>query len=256
MATAKKKAKLHELLAVSGDRAAVSDKVIDEAIAGFHKKDVLFMGYVATLKMIDADRAENENITDIKPLTTTVPEKLAYVAGRATPYLDLLLQWNRTNQTASASIEIDGAVFDDLPATFLLSLESKLKKIRSLYAEIPTLDPGVDWEADADAGHGRWRQKTPSVNFRTEKQLKSKIIVPASKEHPAQIQTWNEDVPIGRKEMTRHSGLISSAVKAQLLANIDDLLRRVKAARQRANNAEVVPGKIGKALFDFIHKDL
>lgn len=245
--------KLHELLAVEGDLASVAEKVTDEAVNTFSKKQEHFVGQVRTLTMFDEARS-GENVTDEKPLVTTVGAKLDYVAKQVIPYFDAVLQKDVTNQSAIADLVVNGKTLaKDLPATFLLGMEARLKKLRKVYETIPTLNPGIHFVKDEAAGEGVYRQENPSTNMRTEKTIKHKVLYDATKEHPAQIERWNEDVPIGRIETAHTSGMVSPAEKSRLLGNVDTLLRAVKKARQRANTVDAATTKVASAMFDYIH---
>jgi hypothetical protein len=242
--------KLHELLAVEGDLEGESKKITAEAVDTFNKRD-RFEGHVKTTKMLDEARKGEETV-DYKAITTTVAEKLAYVRQSAVRYLDAFLQKETTNQTAKADLVVDGVVLaKDVPATALLGLESKLKSVRAMYEALPTLAPGVEWEFDA--AQGVYKVKHPEERFKTEKSLKFQIMVPATDKHPAQVEKWTADVPIGKIIEEKISGMISPVEKSALLGRIDTLIRAVKKARQRANSADVVEVTIGTALFDYIH---
>lgn len=246
--------KLHELLAVEGDLASVAEKVTDEARNTFIKKQEHFVGQVRTLTMFDEARS-GENLTEEKPLVTTVRDKLSFVEKQISPYYDAVLQKDVTNQNATADLVIAGTVIaKDVPATFLLGMETKLKKLRKVYEAIPTLNPGTKFIKDEVAGKGIYKQESPVVGMKTEKTVNHKILYEATDHHPAQIEKWNEDVPIGRIETSHTSGMLSPAEKSVLLGNVDTLLRAVKKARQRANTTKVASGySIAKIMFDFIH---
>lgn len=84
-------AQLHEVLAVDRDLEQVSSKVVGEAVVTFTKKVDHFTGHVRTLKMFDEARKNEEaGQIEIKELTTTVPEKLAYVAEHLIRYYGCL----------------------------------------------------------------------------------------------------------------------------------------------------------------------
>lgn len=246
-------AKLHEVLAVEGDLEATAKKVMEEAVNTFTKKPDHFMEQHRSLTMFDDNRAQ-ENTDEHKALVTTVGEKLGYVRRSVTKYLDTFARKEATNQTASADLVVDGETLaSDIPATMLLGLESKLKTLRGMYDAIPTLQPGVHWEIDADRGQDIYVGVDPEVRMRTEKQVQHKVLYEATKEHPAQLERWNADVPVGKITLRSWSGMLSPADKSHLLGRIDTLLRGVKKARQRANTAEVVSRPIGDVLFDYIH---
>jgi hypothetical protein len=75
----------------------------------------------------------------------------------------------------------------------------------------------------------------------------------STKEHPAQTELLNVDVPIGKISEQEWSGLISPAEKAELLGRVEVLARAVRRARSRANDVEVdTTKKLGKALLDYV----
>jgi len=142
----------------------------------------------------------------------------------------------------------------NVPATFLLGLESKLKTIRNgIYETIPTLQPGVKWERDEATGDGVYKRVHPDEKFRTKKVMKNHIVTEATKEHPAQVTVYNEDEKVARVITDTWCGMISPAQKSAVLGRIDNLIRGVKKARQNANTTEVVKITIGEELFAYIN---
>lgn len=243
--------KLHELLAVEADAKGQFKTILTESQKVFSSEH-LFKGFVRTLTMFDA-KDEALNGTERSELTTTVPERLEYTGQFITRFLDLVLQKEKTNQKAIADIIIDGkTIAKDIPVTFLLGLESKLSLLRDLFMRIPSLDNSIAWEKADDIAEGIWRQKYPEEVLRTAKQFKHQILVEPTEHHPAQIEKWEESVPVGRYTKTVICGMITSNRKAHLLANIDKLSRAVKQARQRANSTEVEKVNIGNDLLNFI----
>lgn len=244
--------KLHEILAVEGDLDATAKKVVEEATVTFVKKPDHFLEAHRTLSMFDEGRSQ-ENTEESKALVTTVADKLSYVKGHVAKYLDTFAQKEATNQTAVADLTFEGAVFNKVPATCLLGLESKLKALRSMYEAIPTLQPGIDWALDPERGNNIYKAVELETRMKTEKQIQHKILVDPTDHHPAQVEKWTADVSVGKFTDRKWSGMMSPAEKSDLLGRLDTVIRAVKKARQRANTAEVVPVTIGKALLDYIH---
>ena len=169
-------------------------------------------------------------------------------------YLDALLQKERTNQDATADIVIDGVkIADSLPATFLLGLESRLKRVRAVYESIPTLPPNIKWEKDETKGDDIYSRAHPEEQLKTEKIFKVQVLYDATKEHPAQVEKIPETKNVGVYKKEVWTGLLSPADKSVLLGKIDKLLQAVKKARQRANTTKVVKTTIGKELFAYIN---
>lgn len=248
-------AKLHEILAVESGLQTAAKKINEETIKTFGKKDEHF---VATVKSVSHFSEEDQKLdtSETKEMVTTVFDKLLYNAGPNVKALDAYLQKEATNQKAFADIVVDDhTLATGVPATVLLGLETKLAELRAVYEAIPTLAPGPTWEVDVERRKqgGVYRSVHPDTTFRTRKTVKPIIMAPATKEHPAQVQAIQEDLPVARITSMHWSGMITSAQKSDLIARLDKLLRATKRARQRANATEVEKGAIGKKLFDFIH---
>ncbi len=244
--------KLHELLSVEGDLEGNYTRILTETKTTFTKKADHFFGMHRRLTLFADDAPEG--LSDHKELTTTVNEKLAYQEDSVVRYFDAVLQKELTNQKALADIIIDGEqIAEQLPATFLLGLETKLKRVREVYEAIPTLPPGFKWVNDPTKGEDVYAIDRPEETYKTEKKFKVQVLYDATKEHPAQVEKIPETENIGKYVKNTWSGMLSSADKSRLIGNIDKLIRGVKQARQRANRQDVVTANIGRDLFKFIN---
>jgi len=250
-------AQLHEVLAVEGGLEETSKKTVKEAIDTFTKKAEHFSEHIKSLEMFDDARKNEEQAgAEYRQMTTTVGQKLAYVANHVTRHLDAMADKDVTNLDARANLIIDGeTILAAAPATLLLGLENRLKALRPMYLAIPTLTPGRDWVPDTDKGVGVWRDANPSTRMRTEKQVQSRIVAPATVEHPAKVETWGGYTMIGKFTDQEWSGALSPAQKSAMLGRLDKLIREVKKARQKANMAKVQNVKIGEAIFGYLHTD-
>jgi len=251
--------KLHEILAVDKELEDTARKIVTEAMVTFSKKSDLFLGHLKRLEMFSEDRKSEESAAaEQKTLTTTVGEKLDYVAESLIRHLDVVVQKEQTNQEASDDVVLrDGRVIlRNLPATFLLSLENKLAWLRKMYETIPTLQPGIAWEQDPQERSGVFKARTEDVRIKGEKTVQSKILVPSTDRHPAQIEKWFEDKPIGQFVTTRWSGMVSPASKSAYLDRIDELIQAVKKARMRANAQEVEKREVGGVIMTYINGDM
>lgn len=251
-------AKLHEILAVESGLQTAAKKINEETIKTFGKKDEHFVESVRTVTHF-AEEDQKLDTSESKAMVTTVFDKLLYTTGPNVRALDAYLQKEATNQKAFADIVVDDKIIaTSVPATVLLGLETKLAELRTVYEAIPTLAPGPTWVEDRTrrAHGGIYGSEHADVTFRTRKTVKPIILSPATKEHPAQVNAIQEDMPVAKITTHHWSGMLTSAQKSDLLGRIDKLLRAVKRARQRANATEVVAGKIGGVLFAFIHEGI
>jgi len=246
--------KLHELLAVEADLDSVQKNIAMEAINSFTKKTHLFFGYQKELKHFIEGLPEAPK--DTQALETTVNDKLAYVNDHIIRYFDAVYQKELTNQTAKSDIVIgDKVLAKDVPATFLLGLENKLKSLRLLYNAIPTLPSGVSWIKDVAYPDDVFLQSPSEEKYKTAKTFKHKVLYEATEHHPAQIERWEETENVGMYITHKWTGMLPVAQKSIYLSRLDKLLRAVKQARQRANTASVTNSKIAKDLFDYIMQE-
>jgi hypothetical protein len=246
--------KLHEILAVEGDRRNAAEKILDETIVSFKKKAHLFRGRHKWLEMLsEARQGEARGATETVEVVETVPKKLHYTVGALAKYWDALLVKEATNQTAVADLLINGEVFAAaLPATWLLGMESRLKKLRAVLEAIPTHEPGIKWEPDPDKGPDIFRSSEAKVSKREEKELESRVLYEATKEHPAQVEKWTVNRVTGTYFEQLWTSTVSPARKSALLERCDRVIRETKKARMRANQADLVQKKVAKNLINYI----
>lgn len=244
-------AKLHELLAVEADLFKTQTAMLADAQNTFAKKPDHFQGQVRSVNYLKEDR-QNENTVDEKKLVTTVDERLDYALNHVGRYWDAVLQKEATNQEAVADLQFRGkTIATAVPATFLLGMEDRLKKLREVVAAIPTLNPSLDWTEDTSEGKGVFAAKAPT-QMKTEKKLEFITVAQATDKHPAQVKEWTADVNVARIETEHTSGMWTPARKAQVLTNLDELSQEVKRARQRANLVEVKKVNAAAAMIEAI----
>jgi hypothetical protein len=246
--------KLHEVLAVEGDLAGVAKKVVDEATVTFSKRADHFLESATKLEYFSAEDAHLNN-TESKAMVTTVFDKLKYIVDPVSKFYDAYYVKGATNQIAQSDVTLNGKVlFSNVPVSVLLGMETKLKELRKMYESIPTLAPGVFWEKDPTKNPGIYRNREDETRLVTKKNIRPIVMAPATDKHPAQIEKVSEDMPVATKKVSNWSGMLSPSDKSKLLQRIDDLIRAVKAARQKGNSTDAVDASgFGKGIFDFIH---
>jgi hypothetical protein len=248
--------KLHEILAVEGDLRGTADTVIKEAIVTFDKRPNHFIQTdIATSHFADEDKKLDTE--EHSAMETTVGEKLEYVGEMVTRYYDAYMTKEASNQSATATVMVDGKAFlEDVPVVVLLGMETKLGELRAMYGQIPTLRPGPVWERDTTDKQGVYRAKHPEKRFITRKTKKGVVMYPHSDKHPAQVQVLDEDISIAERITTTRSGMLSVLDKSLLLDRIDTLIQAFKKARQRANDTDLVERQMGKTVFAYLHDPL
>jgi hypothetical protein len=167
-------------------------------------------------------------------------------AGNQLARADLVVP---TGETTTTGEPITRVVLRDVPATFLLYLARELDDVYTYVKKMPTLDPSVNWTYDeAVAAY----VAAPVTTHRTKKVLKNHVLYEATDRHPAQVQTFTDDVVDGFWTLIRRSGALPLERKAQLLQRIDMLRLAVKEARERANTVEVEDVDVARPIFDYL----
>jgi len=245
--------KLCEVIAVEGELEAANKKILEETKSTFKNKASHFVGFLKRYEPFDDEEKAREAAEEAKSIDTTVNAKLDYMFDHFVRYLDAVAQKEATNQIAKDDVIINGVkILENVPATVLLGLETKLRLLKDVLNDIPTNQPGVEWQLDPSMGSNVYKRVRDEESFRTRKEPKSTVLYEATKEHPAQIEKWNENVNIGKYITTHWSGMLTPAQKSELLGRLDTLSRAVKQARQRANTANVVDIHVGEKIVKFI----
>lgn len=183
----------------------------------------------------------------------TIEDINAQVVRTLTRLFDVTATKDFTNAVASADVVVDGdTLISNVPVPYLLFLEKQLTDLRTYVEALPTLDPADVWVTDDQPGV--WRT-APVQTTRTRKVPKNHELAPATKEHPAQVQVFTEDVVIGDWTTIKRSGNLSEAAREGLVERVDKLQTAVKFAREQANSTDVVDHPVGDALLGYLFRN-
>lgn len=180
-----------------------------------------------------------------------VDERLTRVAEELASLFDVVATKEKGNMSATADVKIgDKVIVPDASVPLLLFLEKQLVHFRTIVSTVPVLDRAEVWEADANSG-GQWRT-SPTQTMRNKKVLRNHVKAEATDRHPAQVETYNEDVQVGTWTVTKFSGAVPGKHRDDLVQRVNDLLDAVKAAKEEANGAEVDQVKISDKVFMYL----
>lgn len=247
--------KLHELLAVEGNLENQAAKVTAELKASFEKKRHLFEE--KTVVFTPNGEGQNQVVEAQSNIQTTVLKELELLTPFLAKSFDASYRVSEANTVARADVVLDldnGAVtlLTGVPATTLLELEKRLNDITNLVNAIPTLDPAKGFNPDSQKGLGYYQARKINKT-RTKKEKVVLVKYQATKEHPAQTELIDQDIPVGTVQEQEWSGLITPSEKSDLLSRVETLARAVRQARSRANEVEVdTSKKIANKLLNFI----
>lgn len=239
--------KLNQIIAIQAGKKTQAKETLTEA---YHKlkKPELLSGIVRTYQPRD-DGGEPQP-DERKMVQLKVNETIRQVMRDLIEMFDVVATQDWANSTAKSDVIVDGhRLLRDVPVTHLLFLEKQLVDVRTFVESLPVLDSAEEWEyrGEVDA-----HVSAPARTNRTKKVPRNHVKYEATKEHPAQVEMYMEDVWVGTWTTTKFSGAIPAATKNAMLDRVRKLLDAVKAAREEANVMEVKTQKVGEALLGYI----
>ncbi|MBQ1047819.1 hypothetical protein KBX50_04925 [Micromonospora sp. C51] len=171
-------------------------------------------------------------------------------ADALTRLFDLQITQDASNAVANADVIVDGQVLvPAAPVTFLLFLEKQLTDWRTFVDSLPMLDPAEDWSWDSERGCYR---SAPARTHKMRKTMHNHVLAEATDRHPAQVQPYAVDEPVGTWTTTKLSGALPAERVKQLRRRVDVLIEAVKVAREQANSAAAVQRDAGRAVFGYL----
>jgi hypothetical protein len=186
--------------------------------------------------------------------STRVQVKAEEIIDRTTAILTRLFDVTATkdwaNREARADVKVDGnTVLDDVPVSYLLFLEKQLVDLHTFVKKLPVLDSAEFWTHDASADC--WKTE-PVRTVKTKKVPRNHVKAEATENHPAQVEVYYEDVPVGSWTTVKFSGALPAKRVNELLERVEKLQHAVKFAREEANGIEVTDQHVGEAVFGYL----
>lgn len=238
---------LNQIIAVEKGVKASSERAFTDAYHAIQRAPQM-SGIARTYqpKDDDGDRLPDEStLVQVK-----VDEVIDSVKESLTRLFDVTLTKDATNAVATADIVVDETVIlADVPVTYLLFLEKKATDLHTFVSKLPTLDPASRWTYDANAGA---YATEPSETTKTNKVFRNHVKAEATDKHPAQVDTYTEDVIVGYWTTTKFSGALPADRKNELLDRIAKFGTAVKFARESANTQTVLDRKAGDAVLGYL----
>lgn len=239
--------KLNQIVALEKGLKGRTEKAVT-AIYHTLQKGALFNGFNRVYSPKDEEGEQ------YPPEGTHIQEKvtgqLALFSSHMVQLFDVVATKDWGNTKATADVTVDGRVIvSGAPVTYLLFLEKELIHWRTALGQVPVLDPAEVWVYDQD---NAWYRTEPSRSIKTKKIPRVLELSAATDRHPAQVQTYNEDVPVGYWDATKFSSAIPARRRDELIARVDMLIDAVKAAREEANGIEIDQVKVGENVFSYL----
>lgn len=197
---------------------------------------------------------DEEDGDQLPPEAVAVQIKSGDVIKQLTAALTRLIDVTSTkdlaNTRAKADVKVDGQVIAaGVPVTTLIFLEKELEKLSAFVGRLPVLDPTTQWTYDANRGV---YASTPISTVRSKKIPRNHVLYEATKEHPAQVQMFTEDVIVGTWEKIEFSGALPADDVAAIQARLDKLRTAVKFAREEANSIDIEDVHYGASVLNYL----
>ena len=181
-------------------------------------------------------------------------EVIAEVVELLTRLFDVTATREWANTMARADVVVDGVtIIANAPVTYLLFLEKQLTDLRTFIAKLPVLDPAEAWAFDPTSDAYATGQV---LTTRTRKVPRNHVKAEATKEHPAQVEVYYEDVTVGHWRTVKFSGALPASQVKALRARVERLQEAVKVAREEANGLEVEDVHVGARVLNYLFGDV
>jgi hypothetical protein len=239
--------KLNQIIAITAGKKTAAQKAVTEAYQQL-QKPALLEGLSRTYKPRDD---EGERLPpEGKQVQLKVRDAVRGVTAALTELFDAVATQDWGNTTAKADVTVDGrTILRDVPVTYLLFLEKQLVDLHTFVEKLPVLDPAETWTFKDNAD---LYASNPFETTKTKKVLKNHVKAEATEKHPAQVETYTEDVVVGYWTTIKFSGAVPAKDRNAMLERVKALQEAVKIAREEANSAAVEPRKIGAEVLKFV----
>ena len=239
--------KLNQIIAVEKGVKASSQSELTRNYQLLQKSGLL-LGLSRTYQPKDEEGEELPS--ESTRVQTRAEDVLRQVSTVMTRYLDVSATKEWANTKAVADVVVDGKkLLTGVPVTYLLFLEKRLIDLHTLVGHLPLLDAAEEWEFDPTADCYR---TPPTKTLRTKKTPRNHVKAEATEHHPAQVEMYYEDVPVGTWTTVKFSGALPAARVNELRERVEKLQEAVRQAREQANEVEVVDQQVGKSVFDYL----
>lgn len=241
-----KKLKLNQVVAIANGEKSRKEKITKQYQA--LDKSQLFDGFSRTYlpKTEDGETVPEEK----KVVQMTVKGAIKDSIQILESMFNIVATQDKGNCLAKADVVVDGVtLLRDVPSTHLIFIEKQLIDLSTFVQAFPTLDPAEVWTFNEN---GMFYISEVRETTRTKKVPKNHVKAEATDKHPAQVDVYMEEVPIGTWRTIKYSGNISKKDKDIMLEKIRRLSNAVKIAREEANSVEVEVSDTGTQILKYI----
>jgi hypothetical protein len=239
--------KLNQLIAIVSGQKSKTQRQISDLYKKIQNSD-LMLGITRIYRPKDEEGEQFPSET--KRVQFTAKQALKESEKIYSEVWDLIYSQDVANCTANADVKVnEEVILKAIPVTSLMYLEKQLTDLSTFVEKIPVLDTTEGWILDPDLGY---YSAGPIETVKTKKVPKNHIKYEATKDHPAQVEVFHEDIIIGRWETVKFNAGLAPVEKEKILKKIDLLRNAVKMAREEANMLDVSIKNISKRVFEWV----
>lgn len=243
--------KLNQIIAIEKSVKSQATRVETDLYHSLEKKP-LFQG-LSRRYMPKDDEDGDQLPPEQVSVQVSAEDVLKQLSASLTRLIDVTATKDATNTRAKADVVVDATVVAaGVPVTTLMFLEKELEKIAAFISRLPILDPTQSWAYDQ--ARGLYASETVQT-VRTKKIPRNHVLYEATKEHPAQVQVFTEDVVVGTWEKTEFSGALPATRVQAIASRLDKLRTAVKFAREEANTIDVTDVHYGEDILNFLFEE-
>lgn len=239
--------KLNQIIAVANGRKTKVTKDVTEIYKKI-QKPALFDGISRTYQPLDDD---GETFPpEKKNIQFSAKEAISEFTESLTSLFDVVATQDYGNTKAVANVIVeDKKILENVPVTYLLFLEKQLNDVHTFVKTLPVLDPAENWHWSDTAAC--FVSEVAKTN-KTKKVMRNHVKAEATVNHPAQVETYSEDIKVGEWATTKFSGGLPAKDKNLLLEKVTLLQDAVKVAREQANMTEVESIDVSRPVFEYL----
>lgn len=241
--------KLNQIIAIEKGVKSQAQRTVTDLYHTISKKP-LFEGMNRVYQPKDD---EGEKLPpESAPVQFKSKEVIDSLIAAETRLIDITATKDTANSKAKADIVLQDTgvtIAQDVPVTTLIFLEKRLEDLAAFVGRLPVLDSTVHWTYDNNKGLYAADQVQ---TVRTKKVPRNHVLAEATKEHPAQVQMFTEDIIVGTWTKVDVSGALPADKIAEISSRVEKLREAVKFAREAANMTDVQDVKPGEAILNYI----
>lgn len=242
--------KLNQAIAITTGEKTRKTRALTDLYHTLQKRE-FFDGHTKRYTPFEEDPTGASSLpNEDRIVQNTVPAMIQNAREILGDFLNVVAAQDIGNCLARADVVIDGTVvLPKVPVTHLLFLEKQLSDLRSFVESMPVLDSARTWRISPNPGQ---YCTEPEKSFRSRKVFRNHVKADATDKHPAQVEVYTEDVPVGTWETIRFSGAIPQEQKDRLLSRIHLMTNAIKSAREEANSIEIEKSTLGTSFLDYL----